>query len=254
MKIKSLMSKPVKTVKRKATIKEAVKIMAKKAISCVVISEKKIPIGIFTKRDLLSVVEAGMNLNKTKIEPVMHTPVLAIKESENIFTAARHMDSMEVRRFILVDRSAKLLGIITETDIVRGFALRVFSYQSSLAAVAVEGLTASPKTPLKKIVRMMLDGRRSCVTILKNRKPVGMVSESNILKLAARAKDPLKGAADDKMSKRIIISNIESSVRKSVVEMIKRDFRHIVVVDDHGRYAGTVSQRELVHHIEISQV
>ncbi|MEE8483027.1 MAG: CBS domain-containing protein [Nitrospinota bacterium] len=254
MKVKSLMTKPVVTVRRKVSVKEAVKKMAKKSISCVIIAEKKIPIGIFTKYDLLSLLDTGADLNKILIESAMRTPVMPISENSSFFDTARQMDQMEVRRFVIVDRSQKLTGIITETDVVRNFAVTSFSYRMSLAAVAVEGFTATPKTPLKKIAHMMIDGRRSCVTIVKNSKPEGIVTQALLVKLAARYREPLKGNADSRMTKNITASSIESSVREIVMLMAKKELRHVVTVDERGRFTGTVSQRELVRHIERSRL
>ncbi len=254
VKVKSLMTKPVVTVRRKISVKEAVKKMANKSISCIVIAEKKIAIGIFTKFDLLSLLETGVDLNKIQIESVMRTPVMPIGENNSFFNTARQMDQMEVRRFVIVDRSQKLTGIITETDIVRNFAVSSFSYRTSLAAVAVEGFIATPKTSLKKIARMMIDDRRSCVTIVKNSKPEGIVTQALFVKLAARYREPLKGNAESRMIKNMTTSSIESSVREIVMLMAKKELRHMVTVDERGRFTGTVSQRELVRHIERSRL
>lgn len=254
MRVKAIMSRPVITVRRKNNVKETIKKMVKENISCVVVAEKKIPIGIFTKRDLLGLLVAGIDLNNTAIESVMRTPVMPIGEGEKIFAVARQMDRMEVRRFIIVDKSNRITGIVTDTDIVRKFASREFSYQTSLAALSAEGLTATPKTSLKKIAGMMLGARKSSAIIIKNRKPVGIVTESLFVKLATRHKDPLKASTESRMIKKITMANIEGSSREAVINMINKDHRNLICVDEKGRYTGTIDQLELVHHIEKSHL
>ncbi|MFQ5432451.1 MAG: CBS domain-containing protein [Nitrospinota bacterium] len=251
--IKSMMSRKVVTVRRFESVKNSVKKMAQKSISCLVVAEKKMPIGIFTKRDLLGMLDYGMDLNKTKIDAVMRTPVMPIDENDTFLSAARRMGLMDVRRFIVVDKAGKLSGIVTQTDIIKYFATRSFPYNLTLATIASSGYTATPVTPLKKIARTMIENRITCVTVLKNRKPVGLLTEQYLVKLSARAREPIKGRAGERMIKKFSVVNIEQSMRESVLRMIKDGSRNLVLVDDGGRYAGVVEQKELVAYIEKSQ-
>ena len=248
--IKSMMRRKVVTIRRSESVKDSVKKMTQKSISCLVVAEKKMPIGIFTKRDLLGMLDYGMDLNKTKIDAVMRTPVMPIDENDTFLSAARRMGLMDVRRFIVVDKTGKLSGIVTQTDIIKYFATRAFPYNLTMATIANSGYTATPATPLKKIARTMIENRITCVTVLKNQKPVGLLTEQNFVKLSAKSREPLKGNANVKMIKKFPVVNIEQSMRESVLQMIKDGFHNIVLVDDNGRYAGVVEQRELVAYIE----
>ncbi|MBI5177913.1 MAG: CBS domain-containing protein [Nitrospinae bacterium] len=253
MEVKAIMSRPAVTVTRKTTVKEAVAKMAKKGVSCVVVVEKKLPIGIFTKHDLVAALDSGVNFAKTAIEIVMHTPVMPIEESDDLFATARQMGRMDVRRFVIVDAHNLLSGIVTETDIVRTFATRAFPYDVMLAALADKGLAASPATPLKKIVRMMAESRKSCVVIVKNKKPVGVIDEGLLVKLAAKGGNLLKSAAGQKMAKKFTAALPDSSVREAVINMTKANNREIVVADSDGHHYGVVSQRDLIRYIEKTQ-
>jgi len=248
-----MMSRKVATVRRMESVKDSVKKMAKKSISCLVVAEKKIPIGIFTKRDLLAMLDYGMDLNETKIDAVMRTPVMPISENDTFLSAARRMGLMDVRRFIVIDKTGKLSGIVTQTDIIKYFATRAFPYNLTLATIANSGYTATPATPLKKIARTMIENRITCVTILKNQKPVGLFTEQHFVRLSARSREPLKGNAGEKMIKKFSAVNIQQSMRESVLQMLKDGFHNLVLMDDRGRYAGVVEQKELVAYIENSQ-
>ncbi len=254
MDIKSIMTRPVATVTRKATVKEAVKKLAEKNLSCVVVTEKKMPIGIFTKFDLISFLDSGQDMNATAIETVMHTPVMPIEETDDLFSAARQMEQFDVRRFIIVDAQNRLTGIVTNSDIIKAFAQRAFPYNHSLAALAQPGLTVTPKTPLKKIVRMMVEHRASCAVILKNNKPAGIITDGIITKLAAKSAKPLAGSAETKMMKKYTVAGNNASLRETVINMVKMASREIVVTGADGRYFGVISQRDLVRFIEKSQI
>ncbi len=248
------MTRPVATVTRKTTIKEAVQKIAKKSISCVVVTEKRTPIGIFTKFDLLSVLDGGQDMVKTAMETVMHTPVMPIEENDDLFSAARQMERLEVRRFIIVDRENRLAGIVTNGNIIKAFAQRAFPYNQPLAALAQPGLTATLKTPLKKIARMMIEHRSACVVILKNNKPVGIITEGLFAKLAAKGAKPLAGTAETKMMKKFTMAENTASLRETVINMVKMKMHEIVVVASDKRHFGVITQRDLVRFIEKSQI
>lgn len=254
MDIKSIMTRPVATVTRKTTVKEAVKKIVQKNISCVVVAEKKMPIGIFTKFDVLSVIDSGMDMGKTPIEAVMHTPVMPIEETDDLFSAASQMERFDVRRFIVVDARNRLTGIVTNGDIIKAFAQRAFPYNHPLAALAQPGLTATPKTPLKKIIRMMIEHRSASAVILKNNKPAGIITDGVFTKLAAKSAKPLAGSAETKMMKKFTVAGSDASLRETVINMLKMKTHEIAVTAADGRYFGVITQRDLVRFIEKSQL
>ncbi len=254
MDIKSIMTRPVATVTRKTTVKEAVRKIAQKNLSCVVVAEKKMPIGIFTKFDLLSVLDSGQDMGTTAMEAVMHTPVMPIEENDDLFSAARQMERFDVRRFIIVDDHNRLAGIVTNGDIIKAFAKRAFPYNQPVAALAQPGLTATPKTPLKKIVRMMIEHRSACAVILKNGKPAGIITDGVFARLAAKSAKPLAGTAETKMLKKFAVAMGDTSLREAVINMVKMKMREIAVVASDKRHFGVITQRDLVRFIEKSQI
>ncbi|MBI3794671.1 MAG: CBS domain-containing protein [Nitrospinae bacterium] len=248
--VKSMMTRPVATVSRKTTVKAAVNKMAKKNLSCIVIAEKKFPIGIFTKFDLLVFLNSGGDFGSTAIETVMHTPVMSIEETDNIFSAAEQMKNLRVRRFIVVDAGHRLSGIVTNGDVIRAFAQRALDNSRTLSTLVQPGIVATPKTPLKKIVKMMVENRASCVVILRNGKPVGIVTDVVIARLADKSRKPLAGRAETKMLKKFGKAADSALLRDTIVNMVKMKTREIVVTSADGRYVGFISQRDVVSLIE----
>lgn len=251
--IRSIMTKPVAMVSRKTTVKEAVAKIAKKNLSCVVVADKKTPIGIFTKFDLMVFINAGLDMGKTVVETVMHTPVMSVEETDTLFSAAQQMGRLNVRRFVVVDQNNHLVGIVTNGDVIRALASRALPEGHILNSLARPGLVATPKTTLKKIVGMMVENRASCVVILKNKKPVGIVTDGVFAKLAAKSRKPLAGSADMKMIKKFGTSVNTAPLRDAVVDMTKNKLRELVVLSADGRYLGVVTQRDIVRFFETVQ-
>ena len=102
-----------------ATAQEAAELMASQEISCLVVMDDDIIVGIFTERDLLKRVVA-LNIDPAKIllKQVMSEPVVAIPSNYSLLSATKLLESKGIRRLVVTE-SDTLLGVITQTDIHR---------------------------------------------------------------------------------------------------------------------------------------
>ena len=57
-----------------------------------------------------------------KVEDVMSSPVITIKETDTVLTATKLMKKHEIGCVVVVDKSGKPLGLMTERDVVRRVA------------------------------------------------------------------------------------------------------------------------------------
>ena len=112
-----VMNKDVVSIQSQTTVTEAVKAMASCKISCIVVVEGDDVVGVFTEKDLLKkVVALQKNPAHTKIEEVMSSPVISIPSDYSLFSAAKAMEKMRIRRLVVIE-DKKLCGIITQTNI-----------------------------------------------------------------------------------------------------------------------------------------
>ncbi|MBN1803895.1 MAG: CBS domain-containing protein [Sedimentisphaerales bacterium] len=117
--VTEIMSTNIASVQTTATVEQAAKIMKTRNISCIVVLEEKIIKGIITERDLLKrIVALKKNPAKVTADKAMTSPVITVPTSYSIFSARKIMDTMQVRRLVVMERD-KLCGIITQTDIFR---------------------------------------------------------------------------------------------------------------------------------------
>jgi CBS domain-containing protein len=111
------MSKKVITLEKNKLIKDAVRIMAEKSLSCVVITEKNKPVGMVTERDMVKkVLDKGIDINNVKLESVMTSPIITVNPDIDVFTAAELMKKNKIRRLVILE-DYRLGGLITESDI-----------------------------------------------------------------------------------------------------------------------------------------
>lgn len=115
-----------------ASVSEASKIMTREELGSIVISKNGKPIGIMTERDVLrKVVEPGLNPREVSVGDVMSSPLITVSSETGIAEALRIMSDRNIRR-LLVTEDDKIVGIITEMDLIK--AIRD-SYANLLTAI-----------------------------------------------------------------------------------------------------------------------
>lgn len=123
--MKNVMAKPVITIDKDGFVHEVAKIMTEKGIGCIVVTDKDAPVGMVTERDILQrVVAKGLDASKVKMKDIMTKPLVTINGSIPIINAIRVMEKNKVRRLPVVEKG-KLIGIVTQRDLLRVLAFHV---------------------------------------------------------------------------------------------------------------------------------
>lgn len=123
--VRNIMAKPVITIERGGSVLEAAKIMSEKNIGSIVVVDRGNPVGIVTERDILQkVVSKGLDASNVKMEEIMTKNPIAIKGDTPIIKAIRILEKKKVRRLLVMDRG-KLVGIVTQRDLLRALAFHV---------------------------------------------------------------------------------------------------------------------------------
>ena len=101
-----------------ATLADAVDLMARHKISCVIIARKKVPVGILTERDAAGLARVAGDPAQIRIVSVMRSPVQTVEASLPIPEAIKLMESANIRRLVVVE-DGFLAGIVTRHDFVK---------------------------------------------------------------------------------------------------------------------------------------
>jgi CBS domain-containing protein len=117
--IHDVMVNKVITIKKQTTIEDAVKLMNKHEIGCLVVEEKGKPVGIITERDLLKrVLATSKETRRMKVEHIMTNELISVSPKMEIEEAARLMCQKKIKKLPVVE-NGRLLGLVTLTDILR---------------------------------------------------------------------------------------------------------------------------------------
>tara|TARA_B100000989_G_C19510498_1_gene458777 strand:+ start:579 stop:1094 length:516 start_codon:yes stop_codon:yes gene_type:complete len=112
--------KPPVTFSESDKVMDAVKTMSKYNFGSVVITDKsKVVKGIVTERDLMKkLLNNSMNPKTTKLKEIMTTPVKVADKDDSLLVWLRQMSNERFRHVPVVDKSGKIINIMSQGDFV----------------------------------------------------------------------------------------------------------------------------------------
>lgn len=115
---RDIMHSPVKSLKPEDTINEGIFFMEKNRCHHIPIVDKGILVGVVSDRSLLNALSLGEGL-EAKLFSVMNPKVITGQGHTVISEIARVMVYEQIHSLPIIDSKAKLIGIVTATDILR---------------------------------------------------------------------------------------------------------------------------------------
>ena len=87
--------------------------------SLVVVTDDQTPLGMITDRDIaIEVVARNLDPMKLRVQDVMTTPVVTASPNESMVVALARMREFGVRRLPIIDDEGKLVGVISNSNLV----------------------------------------------------------------------------------------------------------------------------------------
>ncbi len=110
-----------------------------------------------------------------------------------------------------------------------------------------EVCTANKNETLLEASKRMLEYGVGSVVIVENGKPIGIVTEKDILyKVVSKNRTPSEVKVEEVMSTPLITVRPTTSLRDAVDIMRKRRIRRLPVVDDNGNLVGIVTDNDII--------
>lgn len=115
-----------------------------------------------------------------------------------------------------------------------------------LATKGSSVITIRPEQTLKDAVVTLAKHRIGAMVVVNEAGDlVGILSERDIVRAAARSDDALKMKVSEAMTSSVIVGSPQDDVLSVVQTMTEKRFRHLPIVDQ-GRLAGIVSIGDMV--------
>ena len=130
MLVSDIMQAEVKSINRSATIAEAIVMMAEEHISGLpVVDDAKRLVGVISTTDILQAEAEWQGpsrdalIDNTRVEELMTPRPLVVAPDATVREVAQQMLYGEVHR-LFVESHGRMVGVITQTDLVRALATR----------------------------------------------------------------------------------------------------------------------------------
>jgi CBS domain-containing protein len=119
MKVKEAMHKGVEWVDPNTPVTELAKLMCKQDIGAIPIGENDRLIGIVTDRDIVckGLARDGFEAHRATARNVMTPGIHCCREDDDLAKAVRHMEQLKVRRLPVINKSKRMVGMLSLGDI-----------------------------------------------------------------------------------------------------------------------------------------
>src|SRR2546428_5603281 len=115
--VREIMTRKVRTIAPNSSLKQAASVMTKLRIGSLIVMDRSRPLGIITEGDISRAIAKGLDPTKDRVMSITSKLLITIAGDLRVEEAARVMTSARVKKLPVVEKG-KLIGIITQTDIV----------------------------------------------------------------------------------------------------------------------------------------
>ncbi len=122
LRVGDCMRRGVVTLKATDNAEEAAKLMKKHRIGSIVVTSDQKAVGIVTETDIAyKIVASRRDPKKTPLKKIMSSPLKTTKAQASILEAAETMREKKIKRLPVVDKDQRLIGIISDDDLIGAF-------------------------------------------------------------------------------------------------------------------------------------
>jgi CBS domain-containing protein len=125
MKVKDVMHKGVDWVSPDTPVTELAKLMREHDIGAIPIGENDRLIGMVTDRDIVckGLAQDSFDAGRATAADVMAPGIHCCREDDDLAKAIRHMETLKVRRLPVINKSKRMVGILSLGDLSHSAAI-----------------------------------------------------------------------------------------------------------------------------------
>ena len=116
--VSKIMHKEVMSVRSTTSAQQCAVKMTKERVGCLVVLDKKEPVGIITERGFADLVKKGnFDCKEVKAQDFMTTPIISVDVNSSYEKAMRIFEKKEIKRMPVVDEG-NVVGLLTLRNLV----------------------------------------------------------------------------------------------------------------------------------------
>ncbi|MEM0363724.1 MAG: CBS domain-containing protein [Sulfolobaceae archaeon] len=110
-------------------------------------------------------------------------------------------------------------------------------------------IVVNRNTTLRDVAKIMTENNVGSVIVVDNGKPIGIITERDIVRAIGRNKD-LNSKAEEIMTSSLITIKEDSPITGALSLMRSYNIRHLPVIDNEGNLKGIISIRDVARAID----
>jgi diguanylate cyclase (GGDEF)-like protein len=157
--VRDLMTRDVVVVTPDAPLRDAVRLMRERRISCTVVCDGRTPVGLITERDLARILDDLIRQPgrvDSRVGDSMSGPVVSVCDTAVLDDAVGEIASRRIRRLPVVNAQGELVGLVTQSDLIQARA-RATEDQRDLLERTVRERTRELEEANRKLERLSLE-------------------------------------------------------------------------------------------------
>jgi len=251
-KLSDIMTPNIIGVTPETPIFETLMLMSNKHISCVVVMALGQPKGIVTERNVVQLLaREWYDFHDDPVKEIMSSPVVTAGQETDIFEAYSLLTGHGLRHLVVVDDDSRPVGVVTQSNIVEHLTIESFVEVKRVSQVMTRMVcTVEQKTPLRQALLDMSSKSMSCIVVVEERRPLGIITERDVSHLLVDHPDFVHLTVADVMSKGLETVHADTPLANAVRTMRQKHLRHMVVVDEDGLIMGLATQSDIVRGLE----
>jgi len=115
-------------------------------------------------------------------------------------------------------------------------------------------ITVSLDTTIYEVVQSMQEKKISSIVIIENNKPIGIITERDILKASLSPEENLKKPVSELMSSPVLSIHKNIDYRDAYMQMTEHKIRHLIIVDNQEILLGMISESDFLNHLNPEQL
>lgn len=239
----------------------AVQQMRQSRLSCIVVADGEVDdrqvVGIFTERDLVRATAQLRPLHLLKLSDLMTTPVITqVRDNINdLFDLLHPFRQHGIRHLPIVSATGNPIGIVTQESLRQalrpGDLLRLHRVEEVMTSSVIQ---AGPHDSIQQLAFQMAHHKVSCLVITEADRPLGIITERDLVKFQALQLDLENTQAATVMSAPLYPITTEDSLWNANETMRRLNVRRLVVTTPDDRLAGIITQTDIVRTLDPLEV
>jgi diguanylate cyclase (GGDEF)-like protein len=237
-------TRDVLTIDFQASVREAIDMMYASNHRNIIVTNGTL-FYLLTTADLIALKLDDIDFSRP-LSSLELRQVPSLSGEENVINAI-DLVSKEHEYICLTDSGNRLLGIVTNSDIVASIDPQIMFEKTSLQSLfethhnytLVQGSGS-----MNRAIKMMKSSRQDCIIIAEGKTLAGIVTSKDILRFFSDFGE--ERPVSYYMSSPLHTLPASTSIKDALAYVTEKHFKRIVVTDESGALVGIISQQDLI--------